>query len=457
LDALGGPGLMAATTPLHAPDIGDIVRVGTASLLERPGALADGVDALGALAGLRGQLSEAWVLATCNRLDLFAMAGDAAQAERAYEEVVVAGTGALRKLAAAREVSIGRGAVEYLYRVAAGLSTAVLGETEILGQIRTSADRAQAAGLLGPRLRQLAEGAVRTGRRVRKETAIGRGAGSYAAATLRVAERALGTLAGRPLLIVGAGDMARRIAKAAQHMGLGPITVANRTLAHAQRLARAVEGRALGLDELGPALRAHSLIIIALEAAPGLIPIAAVSAPGPKCVCDLSVPPVVAGLLPSHVSLHRLPDLVRELDQVLERRSAAIPAAEAIVQEEVRAFAAWLHARTLTSTVRALQARAEGIRLREFDKFSARLRALDPEQLGAVEHLSRAILRSTLHGPLASLRDPIHGESMAHALTRMFGLNALTSPSLTSAPRDKHRENGGRRGGEGASGNGHSP
>ena len=402
-------------TPLES-----IVEVGVTGLVDAREAVMDAAVRPGALRGLNGDLSEALILTTCNRIELYGTADD--------PEYVI---GAFRRIVSPRspgvfdapEVRTAERAVEHLFRVAGGLDSAVLGESEILGQVRAAAQSAAEAGTLGPILGHVSRSAVRAGRRVRRETGLATGVGSYAAAALRAAERTLGDLAGQPLLLIGAGAVARRIAKMAGHRGLGRVTIANRTRAGAEALAGAIEAAAIDLDDLESALGAHQLIVIAVAGAPALVPLAGLAGARGVCVCDLSSPPVTYGPPPPNVTLHGLSEIVREVDGEMAARRAAAPAAERLLREEVAATTEWLAGRAAVTAARAIQDHLERVRREELEKFESRLRRLDPDERELVERITKSILKTMLHRPLRSLRDPVHGSDLAGALSRLFGLD----------------------------------
>lgn len=386
------------------------------------------IDSSIALPALDTCMDEVFILSTCNRIELYAVTEDSAHAKEVFSEILAP---LFSKNTPDQRLRHGVAAVEHLSRVAAGLESSVLGEDEILAQVRSAVNTAEAAGTLGPLLSHVAKAAIRTGRRSRHETNIGRGSGSYATSALKTAEKTLGNLRDHPMLLIGAGQMANNIAKMATHRGIHPITVANRTVARAEALATHVGGQAIGLDTVQRETSRHQLIIVAMSGSPGILDGLDFLSDAPVCVCDLSTPSVVAddGLRPNNVEIHRLPEIIRQVDQVVAARRAAIPAVEKIVHEEAHKVVRWLTGRAAAHTIQSLQAYAESIRQRELEKIASQLGELTDTQQAMVDQLTRAIVKSTLHRPMQALHDPAHSERLAEALKNSLGFDSTNQAS----------------------------
>lgn len=287
------------------------------------------------------------MLVTCNRTELFAVAAEPVAAERAMSAALVAYSRIGRtELARARYVHRDDDAVRHLLRVAASLDSMIVGESEIQGQVRAAMVAARDAGTMGPVLERAFRQALRTGRRVRRETRIGAGTVSVSSVAADLARTALGELTGRRALLVGAGRTAEATAGALLGGGLGEVVVANRTAANATRLARRFGGRAVALHDLTRELAAADVVIASTGApAPmldtGIVAPAMVGRRHPLVVIDIAVPRDVAagvGALPG-VHLHDSDDLERLAAVNRAERHAEAQRAEAIVEDELRRFA----------------------------------------------------------------------------------------------------------------------
>jgi glutamyl-tRNA reductase len=324
------------------------------------------------------------------------------------------------------------GTARHLFRVAAGLDSAVLGEGEVLHQIRDAWEAARIEGAAGPVLGMLFRQAVESGKRVRTETAIARGTTSLSHAAVALATERLGTLAGRTTLIIGAGEMGESMASALPE-GSGPLVVANRTWDRATSLAGRFGGRAVTWPRLPGALERADVLLtstgapdVVLDAAE-LEPVMARRADRPLLIVDVAVPRDVdprAGELPG-VTLLDMDDLKDFAEAAVASRRQEVPRAEAIVAEEVERYLEVAAQREVAPLVASLHERAEGIRSAEVDRFRHRLGALDERQRGAVESLTRGIVAKLLHDPTINVKASAgtpRGEQLAQALRQLFEL-----------------------------------
>lgn len=302
------------------------------------------------------QVTELALLSTCNRLELYAVAGDSAPAGEAWDRLV----GLVSETAGVPTADLEPGAVRYLdrdaavhlCRVAAGLDSMVLGESEILGQVADAHEEGLTRRSFGPVLSALFRAAIRAGKRARAETAIGRNAGSVSSVAVKLASTASGGLAGRTVAVVGAGRMARKAVTTLLGQGASEILVVNRSLAAAEDLARewGISARALG--DLASALACADVVIGSTSAPAPVISAALVrevmaGRRAPLVLLDIAVPrdvdPAVREIAGVH--LFDLDDIQRQLERTTAERRAEIPRVEAIVAEEVRRFEGWLEAR----------------------------------------------------------------------------------------------------------------
>lgn len=326
------------------------------------------------------------------------------------------------------------GASSHLFRVVSGIDSAVVGESEILGQVRQAWEKSAAEGAAGPVLANLFRHAVEVGKRVRSETAIGRGTTSVSQAAVAMASQRLGGLVGRRILVLGAGDMGEGMAVAlAATPGLADVMVANRSWAGAVALANKVGGRPVELGALGAALEDADLLLTSTASptvllhADDLEPVLASRPDRPLLVVDIAVPRDVdagVGHLPG-VTLLDMDDLRAFADAGLAGRRREIDRVQAIVDEEVERYAAVATARELAPLVVALRRRGEHLRAAELERFAPRLEGLDPKQLEAVETLTKALLAKLLHEPTVRLKKAAGspgGERLAESLRALFDL-----------------------------------
>ena len=390
-----------------------------------------------ALADLRGRdnLGEVVVLSTCMRTEVYATA------ERFHGAVVdIRNFLAELGFTAPEDFSdhlysyYEDGASSHLFRVVSGIDSAVVGESEILGQVRQAWERSAAEGAAGPVLANLFRHAVEVGKRVRSETAIGRGTTSVSQAAVAMASQRLGGLTGRRILVLGAGDMGEGMAVAlAATPGLADVAVANRSWAGAVALANKVGGRPVELGALGTALEEADLLLTSTASptvllhADDLEPVLAARPDRPLLVVDIAVPRDVdpgVGHLPG-VTLLDMDDLRAFAAKGLAGRRREIDNVQAIVDVEVERYAANSTARELAPLVVALRRRGEEVRAAELERFAPRLERLDPKQREAVEALTKAMLAKLLHEPTVRLKEAAGspgGDRLAESLRALFDL-----------------------------------
>jgi glutamyl-tRNA reductase len=300
---------------------------------------------LGALSGTPGVV-EAAVLSTCNRTEVFAVARGTAALRRAVVEHSTIGA---EGLARAHYIHRGDDAARHLFRVTSSLDSMVIGESEIQRQVRAARDLAREAGTLGPLLDRTFAQALVTGRRVRSQTLVAKGAVSLSSVAVDVARATLGDLRDRRALLVGAGRAAEATARALLGSGLAEVIVANRTPATAIRLASRFGGRIAGLDALAEHAAAVDVVISSTDAAQTILGAADLDGARrrgrtrPLVVIDIAVPrdvdPRVAAL--PDVRLHNIDDLKRVAEANLNGRRQEAVKAEAIVAAELARYVAW--------------------------------------------------------------------------------------------------------------------
>lgn len=334
-------------------------------------------------------------------------------------------------------VHSGEDVARHLSRVAAGLDSLVLGEAEILGQVRDALESAGQAA--GPVLSLLFRTAITAGRRTRSETSIGANPGTASSMAISLGESALGDLRDKRALVVGAGRIGSQTLKALAARGITNLAVANRTPERAAELAAGFGASSYGLAELADALAWADFAVSATSSeAPvigvDLVRVAVAGRPDrPLVLVDLAVPADVArDVAGVHgVSLFDVDDLRAGLDGALEARLREVPKVEEIVEEEVEVFSRRYRELEVAPLVAALRRRAEAIREQELQRALSRLGEIDPETAEQLERLSRALVSKLLHEPTVRLRERAgegDADEVATAVRELFGLPAPHEP-----------------------------
>lgn len=398
---------------------------------------ADAVAALGLLRAA-GVAREAVLLSTCNRTELYLHLGPRADGLGLAERIFVERAGALPRAAREYLYFCERSeVVRQLLRVAAGLDSMVLGEAEIQGQVRAAYEVAATAPVdppfAGPVLSRLFQTALAVGGRVRSETELGRGAASVSSVAVELARKIFGSLRGRTVLVLGAGETAELAVEALAREGVRGVVVANRTPERARALATRLRGRAISFEALGSALRDADIVVSSTAAPHAVLTLETVrqtfpqGPPHPLFIIDVAVPrdvePEVGG--ERNVFLYNIDDLKHIVDDNLLRRRAAVPAAERIVAEGVLEFWSWYSSLEVVPVIRSLRERAERIRREELARTLRQLGHLGPAERAAIEHLTRRLLNKLLHTPTTQLREGAangRGAALIDAARHLFDL-----------------------------------
>jgi glutamyl-tRNA reductase len=336
-------------------------------------------------------------------------------------------------------------AVEHLFGVVAGLNSSVLGEPEIVAQVRAAVALARTERTLGPLLEGLFKHAVAAGRRVRADTAIARGAVSISAVAVDLAERLLDDLSACRALVIGAGTVARAVAQRLAAGGIGQLVVANRSLAAAQRLARETDGQAARLDDICRELERADLAVCATGAATYVVSrrtlADAVRARASRLVVlDLAVPRDVEPApreLPGLI-LHDIDEIQRIAVSNLDNRRRELPAAWSIVRAEVRRFASRRAELEFEPVLTDLRRRAEEIRLSELERALAHSPTIDATQRELLDTVTRSVIKKLLHEPTTRIRQAsptAAARAQLEALCDLFGLPSPHDRDRRSAPR----------------------
>ncbi|MHB8457278.1 MAG: glutamyl-tRNA reductase, partial [Acidimicrobiales bacterium] len=331
-------------------------------------------------------------------------------------------------------------AVSHLFEVAAGIDSPVLGEGEILRQVRDAAEHARAEQAAGPVLGPLFRHAVEAGKRVRSETAIQRGTTSLAHAVVELAaDHALGFEDCR-ILVIGAGEMGSGIARALAGRSdlTGEVVIANRGADRGRSVADIVAGRAVTLDALPAELERANVVITSTAAGEVILSLERlrpiISRRSRSCgsdrtlvVVDAAVPrdvdPAVGEI--DGVELLDMEDVRRYAEEQMASRHAEIPAVRLLLAEELERYRTTAAGRLAAPVISALRERAEELRVIELERYSGRLEALDPSDRDLVETITRRVVAKMLHNPTVRVKDAAgspRGERLAEALRTLFDL-----------------------------------
>jgi glutamyl-tRNA reductase len=389
------------------------------------------------------EIREAVVLSTCNRTELYVVVSDPVEAETTV-------LGMLARQAELRPTELIDGiyshrncdAARHLYRVTSGLESMIVGEAEVQGQVKRAYEAALAARTTGPLTNKLFRAALATGKRVRTETAIGAGGASIASVAVEAARAALGELASRHVLIIGAGETAELTARALTDQGVATMFVANRRRDRAIALAQQFGGSTISFDELPRELE-RADIVVASTASPHSIVgaeelelVARERGGRPLLLLDLAVPRDIdpdCGSLPG-VTLVDIDGLQAQVARTHSSRRLEARRAEGIVEEEIQAFAGWLGTLEVLPTIAALRERADRLVEELLAENAARWESLGERDRERVEAMLRAAVKRLLHEPTQRVKalDSERRHARLSLLRELFGLD---DPASDSAER----------------------
>lgn len=380
---------------------------------------------------------EGAVLSTCNRIEAYAVVskfhGGAQDLRNFFAEFChVAPEDFTDDLYTYHD----EGALRHLFRVAAGIDSMVVGESEILGQVRRAYQRAADEGMIHRVLGAAFRQALRVGKRARTETSIGHNPVSISSAAVELARRAWpdGTLDGRKVTIVGAGKMGRLAARALAASGAGDVTVVNRTEERGRDLAETFGATSRPFEELEDVLRDSEIVICSTTSPQIVIDRSLLERARrgreaePLFVVDIAVPRDVedeVGSLPG-VVLRDIDDLRGVVEGNLGARLGEVGRVEDLIADELDRFSQWQRSTEIAPTAAALVAKADAIRAAEMDRIAPHLETMTQAQRDAVDHLSRRMVAKLLHAPLKSARELAgskQGQLYLTALQELFELS----------------------------------
>ena len=368
-------------------------------------------EPLAAVKGLPG-VKECYLLSTCNRVELLLVSEPERGVEARVIDFLFAGRIAREEADRYLYRFSGRQAVHHLFQVAASLDSMVVGEAQILGQLKEAYRHAARNGSTGPLLNKLLHKAFSVAKRVRTETAIGSSAVSISYAAVQLAKKIFGNLRGRKVLLIGAGEMAELAAEHLVGQGVGEVVVANRTLARAVTLARRFSGRAVSMEELLPQLQVVD-IVISSTGAPDIIlhreqvrSVMRARMNSPLFFIDIAVPRDLDPQLISldNVYLYDIDDLTSVVEINKSERDKEAVKAERIVEEETLKFMNWYAGVGVTPTIQALRRKLDDIAQQELAKTLAKMPGLGEGERQQLARMSEAMIAKFLHEPLMYLK-----------------------------------------------------
>jgi glutamyl-tRNA reductase len=393
----------------------------------------------------RPPLREAMIVSTCNRMEVIAAAPTPDTAADAVKEFLAArrpgDAAALDQLAYTLQ---DLEAVRHVFRVASSLDSMIVGEPQILGQVKDAYAAAVEAGTAGPTLNILMQRAFACAKRVRSDTQIAKNPVSIAYAASELAAKIFGSLAGRTIMVLGAGEMSELAARHLMKAGVKGVFVANRTYHRALELAREFDGEAINFDRFLEYLPKVD-IVISSTAAPHYV-LKAEHGPGimkarrnrPLFVVDIAVPRDVDPALNelNNLYLYNIDDLQTVVDEGYSERIREAGLAEKMIDEEVHAYAVWLRSLAVKPTIVDLRKRFQEIADAEMKRSRAKLSGLDERQEQAVSDLLTSVINKLLHPPSVELKRALEGSNgfdLVKLTRRLFDLGE-PEPETPAAP-----------------------
>jgi len=376
------------------------------------------------------EIHEGVILSTCNRTEIYTSVHRFHPAVQAVRRFLSDVTGVAQdRIADGLYTHYDDAAARHLFNVASGTDSMVVGESEILGQVRESFRIAKSEGTARRMLDALFQRALRVGKRARTETEISRHVVSLPQAAARAAAELSGGLSGRAVLVVGAGRMGELAARAARDNGADNVVIANRTFEKGEKLARAFGGRAIGIEALPDELHRADVVICVTSSSETVIDratLASATSNRKLVAIDIAVPRDIdpsARDLPT-LELRDMDDLRSLVELGAERRRAELPKVQDIVEGEVEDFCAWERSLALGPAIEDLREWAERIRTAEVAKI-VRRGDLGDDERAAVDRMTRDLVNKLLHRPMTQMRDLVRGKDgqvYLEAFQEIFGL-----------------------------------
>lgn len=385
----------------------------------------------GLLQDLAAFATEVVGITTCNRTELYLVTRSPEGIQDRLLETIARHSGSdPAELWRVSRFDHDEGVARHLFRVASGLDSAILGEPQILGQVREALAVAHDESTTGPVLERLFQRALATGKQARSRTGISRGAGSISHAAVKLARETVGDLAGKRALTVGIGEMGCLVARNFAAHGVTDIGVCNRTLRRAESAAGEIGATVVPWEHMSQAVRSADIVITATGADDYVLTrehLAPTNGHQPDnvLIIDISVPrnvdPEVAGL--SHVRLYDIDALQHVQSRGMQDRQDEVPKVEAIIDEETREFVEWLRGRQLAPLIQGLYEQAAEIQEQELDKALSRLSHLSERDREVIRALAHGISQKMLHTPVSRLKSADEPADHASLLNELFGID----------------------------------
>ena len=382
---------------------------------------------------LRSHMSHGVILSTCNRTEVYTVPDDDSKAEAASLNFLRSHLDTpdttLLKHTYVRDNEV---AVEWLFRTASGLDSMIIGEYEVLGQVRQALEIAEKAGMVNLPLRHIFQSAIRTGRRVREETGISKNAFSVSSVAVDLAARIVGSLEGCRMFVIGAGEAGKLVAKAASDRGVSQIVVASRTQERASNLAEMLGGIPISINNLADELDTCNIVVTCADAPHCILDVTQVERAMrrrpelPLVIIDIAVPrnvePAVAQI--KNVALYNIDDLSQISGQNRRQRQSEVRKAEIIISAELAKFTSWWQDYKVRPLIRAMMSQAEEIRRSHVDRTIKKLPSLSEEERYSLEMMTKAIVAKVLKSPIHNLKTNGHNNSdYAEMVKGLFQLN----------------------------------
>ncbi len=391
--------------------------------------LEEGLQKLKEIPGIR----ETVIVSTCNRVEIYLQVQDVEKAYADMKDFFVMFFDVKRdSLDTSLYLHRDMAAVKHIFRVASSLDSMVVGEPQILGQLKDAFDFALEKKATGVLLNRLLKKAISVAKRVRTETRIAENAVSISFAAVELAKKIFTDLAGKAFMLLGAGEMAELAAKHMMNNGVQDIIVANRTYERGCELSREFNGRAIRFEEF-PAELVHTDIVICSTGASTFVlhrdhmqRVMKERKQKPVFIIDISVPrnvdPAINDM--ENVYLYDVDDLQGVVDSNISERQKEAAKAEAIVEEEIETFRRWMLTLNSVPTVIALRERAEAVRREELERFFNRFPSLGEKERKAIEGMAGAIINKLIHAPTVALKNDAEDKDVLIALIkRLYDLN----------------------------------
>jgi len=392
-------------------------------------------------------VSEAAIISTCNRTELYVVSGNPVAAESAMlgllaQSAQIRPTELTELLYAPRNCDAAR----HLYRVAAGLDSMIVGEMEVQGQVRRAHELAREAGTVGPMLHRVFQAALATGKRVRTETSLSEGRASVSSVAVRLAQETLGDLRDRHVVIVGAGETSELTAQALAGEGVATVFLANRRADRARSIAQRFGGEVVPLHDLPQQLVAADIVVSSTSSPHPIIGVAelehvvAERQGRPLLLIDIAVPRDIepgCGELDG-VTLYDIDDLQSVVASTLSSRAGEVTRATDIVEEEIRRFARWMGQQDVLPAIADLREHGRSIVEQVLAENRGRWEGATERDLARIDAVARAVMQRLLHEPTIRLRESGHGR--VELVRELFGLDAVPAEAA-DATDDDARDN----------------